>query len=78
MQRLRKELLNMPKRRNVEACPGDPSRRILLLNPSVQDAETLEGEFLFNVAINKIFVESRCTHGTDQLSIWFRVVSRKR
>ena len=41
--RLKKELLNMPHRKNVERCPGDDSARLLLLSTAVKDHETLLG-----------------------------------
>ncbi|CAN0425635.1 unnamed protein product [Pylaiella littoralis] len=41
--RLKKELMNVPHRKNVERCPGDDSCRLLLLSPSVKDPDTLEG-----------------------------------
>ncbi|CAM9276824.1 unnamed protein product [Choristocarpus tenellus] len=43
MKRLRRELLNMPKRKSVETCPEDPSTRLVLLNTSVNDPDTLDG-----------------------------------
>ncbi len=42
--RLKKELMNVPHRKNVERCPGDDSCRLLLLKPGVKDPDTLEGE----------------------------------
>lgn len=44
--RLKKELMNVPHRKNVERCEGDASSRLLLLSPAVKDPETLQGDDL--------------------------------
>ncbi|CAM9621756.1 unnamed protein product [Scytosiphon promiscuus] len=63
--RLKKELMNVPRRQNVERCPGDDSRRLLLLSPAVKDPGTLEGLSEETAAF---------LHGDDELEITTHVV----